>query len=430
MTRQIFIVAILASALQLANAQEVEQQTTNPTTTTVSKAKDWFEKVKISGYMQLRNNDIYKTNPDMENPQGDRTYGGYDGFSLRRMRMKISGQIHPRMYFYFQADFAADGKNLGQLRDAYFDYFLDKEGEWRMRGGQSKIPFGFENLQSSQNRLALDRNDPLNSAVKDERDMGIGVHYAPTVIRKRFSELKKLGLKGSGDYGMAYVMFYNGQRGNSIVPDEDKFPHTALRFSYPMQFDNGQFLELGIQGYAGQYVTTTVSDGTRIRQKDGSYEQQQDENGNLIYSSPYDRKWVDQRLAASIIYYPQPFGFQAEYNFGKGPEFGYDAENEIGSIAVENLHGGYAQIMYRIKGKKQELIPFIKGMYYKGGKKFELDARSYDMKELEIGFEWQPITAFEVVAIYTIADRRYEDLSNPINRQAGQLLRLQLQVNY
>ncbi|WP_395055838.1 hypothetical protein [Flavobacterium sp.] len=31
--------------------------------------------------------------------------------------------------------------------------------------GQSKIPYGFENLQSTQNRLVFDRNDVLNSAV-------------------------------------------------------------------------------------------------------------------------------------------------------------------------------------------------------------------------------------------------------------------------
>jgi hypothetical protein len=37
--------------------------------------------------------------------------------------------------------------------------------EYRVRIGQSKVPYGFENLQSSQNRLSLDRNDALNSAV-------------------------------------------------------------------------------------------------------------------------------------------------------------------------------------------------------------------------------------------------------------------------
>ncbi|MBS2097355.1 porin [Carboxylicivirga linearis] len=415
MKAKLWLIVISTLLIQITHAQEEQQNTLD-----TQRAKEWFEKVKISGYMQLRNNDLFKTNPDMENPQGDRTYGGFDGFSLRRMRMKISGQIHPRLYFYFQADFAADGKNLGQLRDAYFDYFLDEAGKWRVRGGQSKIPFGFENLQSSQNRLALDRNDPLNSAVKDERDMGIGIHYAPVEIRKRFSDLKKKGLKGSGDYGMFYTMIYNGQRGNSIVPNAKKIPHIAMRFTYPMEFESGQYLELGIQGYTGQYVTTSVSDGVKVRNNDGS----------ISEKDAYDQLFRDQRIAASIIYYPQPFGFQAEYNVGKGPEFAFDATNNSGSIGIEQLHGGYAQVMYRIQHKKQEILPFVKAMYYDGGKKFELDARSYTVKELELGIEWQPIKAFEVVGIYTIADRRYEDMANPINQQSGRLLRIQLQVNY
>jgi hypothetical protein len=47
---------------------------------------------------------------------------------------------------------------------------FDTKKEFRVRVGQSKVPF-FENLQSSQNRLTLDRNDALNSAVANERDL-------------------------------------------------------------------------------------------------------------------------------------------------------------------------------------------------------------------------------------------------------------------
>jgi hypothetical protein len=48
---------------------------------------------------------------------------------------------------------------------------FDAKKEYRVRIGQSKVPYGFENLQSSQNRLTLDRNDALNSAVVNERDL-------------------------------------------------------------------------------------------------------------------------------------------------------------------------------------------------------------------------------------------------------------------
>jgi hypothetical protein len=70
-----------------------------------------------------------------------------------------------------------------------------------VRVGQSKVLFGFENLQSSQNRLTLDRNDALNSAVANERDLGV-LLLAPSKIRERFAMLVKDGYKGSGDYGV------------------------------------------------------------------------------------------------------------------------------------------------------------------------------------------------------------------------------------
>jgi hypothetical protein len=49
--------------------------------------------------------------------------------------------------------------------------------------------------------LTLDRNDALNSAVANERDLGF-FYWAPSKIRERFAMLVKDGYKGSGDYGV------------------------------------------------------------------------------------------------------------------------------------------------------------------------------------------------------------------------------------
>ena len=95
----------------------------------------------------------------------------------------------------------------------------DAAKEYRFRVGQSKVPYGFENLQSSQNRLALDRADPLNSAVANERDLGVFFYWAPEEIRKRLSALVSSGLKGSGDYGVLGLGTYNGQTANR--PERD-----------------------------------------------------------------------------------------------------------------------------------------------------------------------------------------------------------------
>ncbi|MBM3773272.1 MAG: hypothetical protein FJW27_18680 [Acidimicrobiia bacterium] len=54
---------------------------------------------------------------------------------------------------------------------------LDTQNAWRLRFGQSKVPFGSVNMQSSQNRAPLERPDALNSAVEGERDLGAALMW-------------------------------------------------------------------------------------------------------------------------------------------------------------------------------------------------------------------------------------------------------------
>ncbi len=370
--------------------------------------KHWYESISIRGYGQMRYNRFLETNPDLNCEQCDKSWGKNGGLFLRRLRVIIFGNVHERVYIYIQPDFASSasstGLHFGQLRDAYFDLSLDKNKEFRFRVGQSKIPYGFENMQSSQNRLALDRNDALNSAVANERDLGVFFYWAPKKIRKRFSDLVSSGLKGSGDYGVFGLGVFNGQTANK--PEANENQHVVARLTYPFQFKNGQILEAGIQGYSGKYVVTSITKNVRTLNTKAEY--------------------LDQRAAASVILYPQPFGFQAEYNVGTGPEYSPDSNR----IDQKDLYGGYAMINYMIKMKNQLLFPFVKYQTYQGGKKHELDARSYTVNDLEIGIEWQPIKNFEFVAIYTISDRRFEDGVLKDNKQKGSLLRLQAQFNF
>lgn len=118
-------------------------------------AKHWYESLQMRGYTQVRYNRLGETNPNLKCEQCDRYWGNNQGVGIRRARLIISGQVHPRVYLYFQTDAAntvGTGMQFLQVRDLYFDYGLDKKNEFRLRFGQSKVPFGFENLQSSQNR--------------------------------------------------------------------------------------------------------------------------------------------------------------------------------------------------------------------------------------------------------------------------------------
>jgi len=365
----------------------------------------WYDKFSIRGYAQVRYNRLLETNPDLKCEQCDKSWGENGGFFVRRMRIIFYGQINERVYFYVQPDFASSAGSTGhvvQLRDAYFDIGLDKNNEFRFRIGQSKVPYGFENMQSSQNRVPLDRNDALNSAVSNERDLGVFFYWAPKKRRDLFSSLVKDGLKGSGDYGVFAFGTYNGQTANQS--EKNNTPHIVSRFSYPFQVKN-QIFEPGIQAYTGEVSLLSYSSNVK-RTTDGLYK--------------------DQRIAGTFVMYPKPFGIQAEYTLGVGPEFNKYTD----SIETRNLKGGYIMFNYQVKIKKQLLIPFTRYQYYNGGKKHELDARSYRVSELEIGVEWQLNRNFELVAMYTISQRRFEDYVLQDNLQSGRLLRIQAQMNF
>ena len=373
-----------------------------------TKKANWYDKISIRGYTQVRYNRLFETNPNLKNEQGDRSIGKLGGFFIRRMRIIIYGQVSERVYFYIQPDLASSasstGLHFGQLRDAYFDVSIDKNREFRFRIGQSKVPFGFENMQSSQNRLALDRNDALNSAVSNERDLGAFFMYAPKKVRELYSSLVNDGYKGSGDYGVFAFGLYNGQTANK--PEINKNSHFVARLSYPFKIKE-QIIEPGIQGYTG--IWTMPKDQLTATTK-------------VVKNYEY----LDERYAASLVLYPKPFGIQAEYNIGKGPEYDFASD----SVLTKNLKGGYVTMSYLVKIKKQTIIPFLRGMIYEGGKKHELDARSHNVKEIEGGVEYQLFKNFEFTASYVYSERTTSDRVKESDRQTGSFLRIQAQLNF
>lgn len=365
-------------------------------------AKHWYDKLSLRGYTQVRYNRLLETNPLLKCDQCDKSWGQGGSFFMRRARIILSGDVHDRVYVYIQPDFASENAQLLQVRDLYFDLALTSNREYRLRFGQSKVPFGFENLQSSSNRLMMDRDDAINSAMPNERDLGVAFYWAPAEIRKRFKTLVDSGLKGSGDYGVFGFGAFNGQSANKPEANDNRM--VVGRVAYPFLLDSGQFFELGAQAYGQQFVVTSVTSGVA---------------GN--------RNQRDARGAISAIWYPQPFGLQAEWTTGVGPA--YDAAAT--AITNRNLSGGYVAAMWRhVSEDAGTVIPFIRYQRYDGGKKHEQDARYYEVRDWEIGAEWQLNPAVEFTAEYTISDRLTRDAAKPNNDQSGNLLRLQAQFNY
>jgi hypothetical protein len=164
----------------------------------------WYERISLRGYTQFRYNAlIHRDGDGAWFVPADRSVRKDTTFFIRRGRLIFSGDVTDHLYIYVQPELnalPADGDFSLQLRDLYADIAIDKKKEFRFRVGQSKVPFGWVNLQSSQNRLALERPDSINSAVEGERD--IGVSSAPGA--GRFRDLVRNGEKGRVTTGFGF----------------------------------------------------------------------------------------------------------------------------------------------------------------------------------------------------------------------------------
>ena len=299
------------------------------------------------------------------------------------------------------------------MRDVYADVAFDHDKEYRVRLGQSKVPYGFSNMQSSQNRAPLERPDALNSAVEGERDIGAFFYWAPAEVRERYRHLVSSGLKGSGDYGVAGIGVYSGQGLNRS--DRNGDVHVVGRLNYPWELPGKQVLETGIQAYTGRFVVDTESIPDPANPK--------------LSLKPTARAdgLADERVGVSAILYPQPFGFEAEWNWGRGAQLSADRR----SIDAEFLHGGYAQLNYRPERPVGVWFPFVRWQYYDGGRKFAKNAPRDLVNEMDLGLEFSPWKEIEITVSYTHTLHRTNTRTAPYGDAAGaDRLGLQVQWNF
>jgi len=407
----------------------VDQQTHNSSSKKASEKK-WYDRLSIRGYAQFRLNEIVEREDGSAPAQyvGDRSIGEDQGFLIRRARLIISGDVSDHLYVYLQPDFASspngasDQIQFTQIRDWYGDVYLDQNKVNRLRFGQSKIPYGWENLQSSSNRIALDRSDAINSAARNERDLGIFYYWTPEDAQDFFKDVLDMGLKGSGNYGVFGAGVYNGQGGSLAEQNDDL--HVIARLTLPWRFQNGQMAEFGVQGYTGRYtvLSTPISPlgvGGPSRPLNTL------ENGGR-------RGIQDERIATSFIWYPQPIGFQTEWNVGRSPALNA-AQNAVQERA---LYGGYVQLFAKVDSPRLgTLFPYVRYVYYQGGMKAERNAPFTQVDEVEAGTEWQFNKQMELTLSYLITDRTNTTAIEQAGRRSygqfdGSVVRAQFQINY
>ncbi len=409
-----------ADAPALAAVTPPAQTPVQPASATPLK-KAWYEKLTLRGYTQMRYNAFLSGDDTAPSGQSrlrsvhDSAISDRGGFSLRRVRLILQGDLSERVSLYFQTDLANAVNNqsgterregFAQLRDAYADVFVDKDKRLRLRFGQSKVPYGWENMQSSSNRLTLDRSDAINSGVPSERDLGIVAYYTPTSVERIWKRLEHDGQKLFGNYGAFGLGVFNGQGTNRT--EQNRGLMKVAFATWPIEL-NG--LGDAFEGQVFEIGGSALMNDVKPELRSGS-----------VSAQAYD----DDRVGIHAMLYPQPFGIQAEWNWGRGPQY----DRETGSILTERLNGGYIQTMYRLSTDTiGTIIPYARWQHYRGGWKAAINAPRLETDELELGVEWQLWKPLEFTFAFAKM-RRTEADERRIGHAKGNLIRTQVQWNY
>ena len=350
--------------------------------------KAWYERFSVRGYSQLRVHAMLeKDGADWYHPS-DRSVRDDATFLLRRGRIALSGDATDSLFFYMQPDMSSkpgEGDFSVQLRDLYADYYLVKDRSFRVRFA-------------------------LNSGAEGERDNGVFLFFSPAQVQKRFSLLTKDGFKGTGDLGVAALGVYTGQGLNRA--DENSEMHTVARFAYPFEVASGQYLEANLAGYYGNYVPQTsayLAGDTPVVPSFAA-------NGVL-----------DARAAAALVLHPNPFGFEVEWNVGRGPQL----DKATGVIDDDALSGGYAQFNYRVKSSVGDLFPFVRYQFYEGGRKFAENSPQVEVREWDFGTEWDCDEQVELTVQYSFTPERTDSRDYPYDSLFdGHRVGAQVQFSY
>ena len=207
------LAALVLPATLGAQVQKPDSQPTAPAAKPDSQPKPvapkkWYDRILIRGYAQIRYNRIFADNPEYYCPACDRTVGFPGGISIRRARLIVQGGLSDQVQVKMESDVVVSvGNDLHflQLRELFGDVFVDKAHTGQGRLGLAKVPYGFDNLQSSSQRLPFDRSDAIASGAPGERDLGLFAIWGTAPARKELRALVDSGYKGEGDYGIVMV---------------------------------------------------------------------------------------------------------------------------------------------------------------------------------------------------------------------------------
>jgi len=169
---------------------------------------------------------------------------------------------------------------------------------------------------------------------------------------------------------------------------------------------------VGVQAYRGRFVSPTQA----VTTGGVTFTPTQRTNGQL-----------DERVAATFVWYPQPIGLEAEWTVGRGPGLSADTR----SIGLESLQGGYVQVNYRRQTGFATWFPFTRWNYYDGNRKFARNAPRSKVNELDFGLEFAKWAEVELTGMFTHTFTRTRTSTFPYGSATeGNRVGVQVQWNY
>lgn len=237
---------------------------------------DLADSMKIGGYIQLLSS-FSDNNSPVHAADGDRSSGigsfetsdfrETDGFSMRRIRVKLSGHVDPNTKYTVQVDGDAvddPGKDDAlNINEAYMDYTppafegTPLEG-WTIRGGMFKVPTSYERTTSSSKRITIARSHFVNELTPD-RQVGLML-YNDDLHDGRVKLYGGVvnGLNESEDDNDPFLWFARAE--GTVYDDETDWGRTELLLGGSIwgSTDGNGLKDPGLGGSAGYTIVDPI----------------------------------------------------------------------------------------------------------------------------------------------------------------------------
>ncbi|MFM8413400.1 MAG: porin, partial [Planctomycetota bacterium] len=197
--------------------------------------------------------------------------------------------------------------------------------------------------------------------------------------------------------------------------------HFVMRLEVPWKMPDGQIMEAGVQAYTGRYSPYLAPIETPF--------------GEVVPVVDPENGVLDQRIAGTFVYYPQPFGITTEWNVGDGPQL-TRLDQPVPVIVSRPLNGGYVLLNYKLDTEDSGVFfPFLRWQQYNGGYLWERNSPDTFVNSFDMGVEWQIQPQMELTVEYDFANRTNTGADAQIvdanyAQFRGDLLRFQFQMNY